>query len=173
MKSVSLTAMLYPAARSFQVKAGDQVMVVAGVAVGIYTGNANMPMEAEAPSHRTPTKRDDHVPEGQAHPGWRSVIDTPKRKRKSKTNNSKAAIAARTELSDGVQRAVERCLAVIAKQPGITRPQLIEAASDGTKHNWSTRAAIVWLVGNNKVEVTGTGTRARKLFPLAVNVSAA
>lgn len=43
-KTMQVTAMLFTAGQDFTVKAGQQVMIVAGVAIGVYSGDKAVPL---------------------------------------------------------------------------------------------------------------------------------
>lgn len=51
--SLTIHAQLLPVGRDFQAKMGDRILIVAGLAVGIYTGDTNVPLSMGKETRKT------------------------------------------------------------------------------------------------------------------------
>jgi hypothetical protein len=147
-----LHAKLIPIARDITAKAGQRVIVVAGLVVGVYTGDEHVPLlEREEPQKAFAQVSIDPV---------RSASPTPPTRRPNTPFGSyrlKDGAPVRTIVP--VMEAIRGVLSALPPNGQCMRPDLCAAAGIDvrSKHEWKIRAAISLLLENGEILKTNRG----------------
>lgn len=150
-KSIKVNAVLIPAARDMRIEAGQHILVVAGMAVGVYTGHEDIPL---AP----PPQQTVHSDKSPYNPTAKAAAAPPAKKKLTKSERGALGAAKMDGSPVSTVAPIVNALRVFLKERGdIGRSDLLVATgiSFRDKHFWRVRDAIRYLMGVGEIEGYG------------------
>lgn len=148
MKTIQVPAQLFPVVRGFRAELGDQVMIVAGVCVGVYSGSAGVPVVPaamlQAPAQHLTSKVPEHPRQPKQTDVRRQPLDKPKPKHGSTLRQSTIAIT-------------RQVLVALEDSKRLTVRELHDyiGLPQSAKESWKVRDAVAWLRHNGYMTVEG------------------